>query len=105
MRGIHGCVLPTEPVFCPHVVLPQASLRVKAMLQHQPWNLEYSLDPNEYGQLSIIIIVVLAHIASPLRRLLLCRLYGSTMAHLQCTYTRVRVCMWCVVMRTAGLMM
>ena len=38
-----------EHVFCPHVVLPQASLRVKAMLQHQPWNLEYSLDPNEYG--------------------------------------------------------
>ena len=38
----------TEPVFLPHVVLPQASLRVKAMLQHQPWNLEYCLDPSEY---------------------------------------------------------
>lgn len=38
---------PSEPVFCPQMVLPQASLRLKAMLQHQPWNLEYSLDPAE----------------------------------------------------------
>ena len=48
---IDVCLSPllySEPVFCPHVVLPQASLRVKAMLQHQPWNLEYSLDPSEY---------------------------------------------------------
>ena len=48
--GAHFLLFPSllaEPVFLPQVVLPQASLRVKAMLQHQPWNLEYSLDPSE----------------------------------------------------------
>lgn len=38
---------PTEPMFCPCAVPPQSALQLKCMLQHQPWNLEYSLNPEE----------------------------------------------------------
>ena len=36
-----------EPVFCPYAMTPQSSLRLKVMLQHQPWRLEYNLNPKE----------------------------------------------------------
>ena len=33
-----------EPFFCPHSVLPHMALRLKTLLQHQPWGTgEYSL--------------------------------------------------------------
>uniref|UniRef100_A0A8D1MUB8 WD repeat-containing protein 11 n=1 Tax=Sus scrofa TaxID=9823 RepID=A0A8D1MUB8_PIG len=34
----------TEPVWCPHLLVPRASLALKAFLLHQPWNGRYSLD-------------------------------------------------------------
>lgn len=34
-----------EPFFCPHSVLPHMALRLKTLLQHQPWGSgEYSLE-------------------------------------------------------------
>ena len=37
----------SEPVFCPRASNAQSSLRLKCMLQHQPWAVEYNLDPDE----------------------------------------------------------
>ncbi|KYO40471.1 WD repeat-containing protein 11 isoform C [Alligator mississippiensis] len=34
----------TEPVWCPYLLVPRASLALKAFLLHQPWNDKYSLD-------------------------------------------------------------
>uniref|UniRef100_A0ABI7WRX8 WD repeat domain 11 n=1 Tax=Felis catus TaxID=9685 RepID=A0ABI7WRX8_FELCA len=34
----------TEPVWCPYLLIPRASLALKAFLLHQPWNGQYSLD-------------------------------------------------------------
>uniref|UniRef100_A0A670ID18 WD repeat-containing protein 11 n=1 Tax=Podarcis muralis TaxID=64176 RepID=A0A670ID18_PODMU len=34
----------TEPVWCPYLLVPRASLALKAFLLHQPWNNKYSLD-------------------------------------------------------------
>uniref|UniRef100_A0A2K5NVY6 WD repeat-containing protein 11 n=1 Tax=Cercocebus atys TaxID=9531 RepID=A0A2K5NVY6_CERAT len=34
----------TEPVWCPYLLVPRASLALKAFLLHQPWNGQYSLD-------------------------------------------------------------
>nr|XP_040127783.1 WD repeat-containing protein 11 isoform X2 [Ictidomys tridecemlineatus] len=34
----------TEPVWCPYLLIPRASLALKAFLLHQPWNGWYSLD-------------------------------------------------------------
>ena len=36
------------PVFSPHIVSPQSCLLLKCLLQHQPWKIEYSLDPEQY---------------------------------------------------------
>jgi hypothetical protein len=82
-----------EPVFLPQVVLPQASLRVKAMLQHQPWNLEYSLDPSEVDDMDSIekgvkkLLTILSEdfrqamtessLGTPHRALITARLYGD----------------------------
>ncbi|KAK2170890.1 hypothetical protein NP493_1127g02083 [Ridgeia piscesae] len=32
-----------EPIFCPHILPPKASLTLKCLLQHQPWNQHYEL--------------------------------------------------------------
>ena len=38
------CCPHCEPFFCPHSVLPHMALRLKTLLQHQPWGTgEYSL--------------------------------------------------------------
>ncbi len=37
-----------DPVFCPHSMPPMASRRLKVILQHQPWNVEYSLVPSDH---------------------------------------------------------
>uniref|UniRef100_A0A7M4EW33 WD repeat domain 11 n=1 Tax=Crocodylus porosus TaxID=8502 RepID=A0A7M4EW33_CROPO len=34
----------SEPVWCPYLLVPRASLALKAFLLHQPWNDKYSLD-------------------------------------------------------------
>uniref|UniRef100_A0A8D2J8X0 WD repeat-containing protein 11 n=1 Tax=Varanus komodoensis TaxID=61221 RepID=A0A8D2J8X0_VARKO len=34
----------SEPVWCPYLLVPRASLALKAFLLHQPWNNKYSLD-------------------------------------------------------------
>uniref|UniRef100_A0A8D0HKC0 WD repeat-containing protein 11 n=1 Tax=Sphenodon punctatus TaxID=8508 RepID=A0A8D0HKC0_SPHPU len=34
----------TEPAWCPYLLVPRASLALKAFLLHQPWNEKYSLD-------------------------------------------------------------
>nr|XP_060624527.1 WD repeat-containing protein 11 isoform X2 [Anolis sagrei ordinatus] len=34
----------SEPVWCPYLLIPRASLALKAFLLHQPWNNKYSLD-------------------------------------------------------------
>ncbi|XP_041124684.1 WD repeat-containing protein 11 isoform X2 [Polyodon spathula] len=34
----------TDPVWCPYLLLPRASLALKAFLIHQPWNGSYTLD-------------------------------------------------------------
>ncbi|KAM9133288.1 WD repeat-containing protein 11 isoform 1-T1 [Pangshura tecta] len=34
----------TEPVWCPYLLVPRASLALKAFLLHQPWNDKYTLD-------------------------------------------------------------
>ncbi|XP_029788560.1 WD repeat-containing protein 11 isoform X3 [Suricata suricatta] len=34
----------TEPVWCPYLLVPRASLALKAFLLHQPWSGQYSLD-------------------------------------------------------------
>ncbi|XP_048362514.1 WD repeat-containing protein 11 [Sphaerodactylus townsendi] len=34
----------SEPVWCPSLLVPRASLALKAFLLHQPWNNKYSLD-------------------------------------------------------------
>ncbi|KAF6112264.1 WD repeat domain 11 [Phyllostomus discolor] len=34
----------TEPVWCPYLLVPRASLALKAFLLHQPWDGQYSLD-------------------------------------------------------------
>ncbi|KAK6481905.1 WD repeat-containing protein 11 isoform X1 [Huso huso] len=34
----------TDPVWCPYLLLPRASLALKAFLLHQPWNGSYTLD-------------------------------------------------------------
>ncbi|XP_070115787.1 WD repeat-containing protein 11 isoform X1 [Equus caballus] len=34
----------TEPVWCPYLLVPRASLALKAFLLHQPWNGQFSLD-------------------------------------------------------------
>ncbi|KAH0623694.1 hypothetical protein JD844_006753 [Phrynosoma platyrhinos] len=34
----------SEPVWCPYLLIPRASLTLKAFLLHQPWNNKYSLD-------------------------------------------------------------
>ena len=33
----------TEPIFCPHTLAPKASLTMKCIIQHQPWNNDYEL--------------------------------------------------------------
>ena len=33
-----------EPVFSPYSTLPQCTFRLKSILQHQPWSVEYNLD-------------------------------------------------------------
>ena len=33
-----------EAVFSPQTMLPQSAFRLKCILQHQSWNVEYSLD-------------------------------------------------------------
>ena len=33
----------SEKVFSPHMLPPKASMTLKYLLQHQPWNKEYSL--------------------------------------------------------------
>lgn len=34
----------SEPAWCPYLLVPRASLALKAFLLHQPWNEKYSLD-------------------------------------------------------------
>ncbi|XP_053163525.1 WD repeat-containing protein 11 isoform X2 [Hemicordylus capensis] len=34
----------SEPVWCPYLLVPRASLALKAFLLHQPWNNKYTLD-------------------------------------------------------------
>ncbi|XP_061491802.1 WD repeat-containing protein 11 isoform X1 [Rhineura floridana] len=34
----------SEPVWCPYLLVPRASLALKTFLLHQPWNNKYSLD-------------------------------------------------------------
>lgn len=34
----------SEPVWCPYLLVPRASLTLKAFLLHQPWDEKYSLD-------------------------------------------------------------
>lgn len=36
-----------EPVLCPHILPPKASLTLKCLLQHQPWNQHYELHIRE----------------------------------------------------------
>lgn len=37
-------LLHLEPVFSPQTMLPQSAFRLKCILQHQSWNVDYSLD-------------------------------------------------------------
>jgi len=34
----------SEPAWCPYLLVPRASLALKAFLLHQPWDERYSLD-------------------------------------------------------------
>lgn len=43
----HGYDEYREPVFSPYSTLPQCTFRLKSILQHQPWSVEYNLDYTE----------------------------------------------------------
>ncbi|XP_073934293.1 WD repeat-containing protein 11 isoform X2 [Castor canadensis] len=65
-----------EPVWCPYLLVPRASLALKAFLLHQPWNGKYSLDIShidypENEEIKILLQEQLNSLSNDIKKLLL----------------------------------
>ncbi|OXB82590.1 UNVERIFIED_CONTAM: hypothetical protein H355_005845 [Colinus virginianus] len=92
-----------EPAWCPYLLVPRASLALKAFLLHQPWNEKYSLDVMnidypEDENIKNLIQEQLNSLSNDIKKLLLdpeftllqrCLLVASAVSDAECCFLRL----------------